>query len=160
MGQRSNLESWKNQSEPGKVLENSLKFVSEKGYEPCLTIEPFTPNVSLDILQTVLYNFPALLTRRICLTIKNFFRVPVNAQVCILYAQKNERDVQFLPMCVLRMQEKSSDQLGDWVWQSLPKNYCNHQGMSFDPPLCHGQEHVYSEGLIQYIQYSKGETWK
>ena len=33
------------------------------------------PNVSRDILDTVLYTFPKVLTRRICVAIKSFFRV-------------------------------------------------------------------------------------
>ena len=31
------------------------------------------PNISMHILHTVLYRFPKVLTRRICLTIKSFF---------------------------------------------------------------------------------------
>ena len=33
------------------------------------------PNISRDILNTVLYTFPKVLTRRICVAIKSFFRV-------------------------------------------------------------------------------------
>ena len=38
----------------------------------CL-IKPLHPNISIHILHTVLYTFPKVLTRRICLTIKSFF---------------------------------------------------------------------------------------
>ena len=31
------------------------------------------PNISMHILHTVLYTFPKVLTRRICLTVKSFF---------------------------------------------------------------------------------------
>ena len=37
------------------------------------TFSPLHPNISLHILHTVLYTFPKVLTRRICLTIKSFF---------------------------------------------------------------------------------------
>ena len=33
---------------------------------------PLHPNISMHILHTVLYTFPVVLTRRICLTIKGF----------------------------------------------------------------------------------------
>ena len=35
-------------------------------------INPLQPNISMDILHTVLYTFPKVLTKRICLTIKSF----------------------------------------------------------------------------------------
>ena len=35
-------------------------------------INPLYPNISSHILRTVLYTFPELLTRRICLKIKSF----------------------------------------------------------------------------------------
>ena len=38
----------------------------------CPDINPFHPNISLHILLTVLYTFPEVLTRRICLIIKRF----------------------------------------------------------------------------------------
>ena len=38
----------------------------------CLIINPLHPNISLHILLTVLYTFPKVLTRRICLIIKSF----------------------------------------------------------------------------------------
>ena len=38
----------------------------------CLIINPLHPNISLYILLTVLYTFPKVLTRRICLIIKSF----------------------------------------------------------------------------------------
>ena len=38
----------------------------------CLDINPLHPNISLHILLTVLYTFPEMLTRRICLIIKRF----------------------------------------------------------------------------------------
>ena len=37
------------------------------------SINPLHPNISMYILHTVLYTFPKVLTRRICLTIKSFF---------------------------------------------------------------------------------------
>ena len=36
-------------------------------------IDHLHPNINMHILHTVLYKFPRLLTRRICLTIKSFF---------------------------------------------------------------------------------------
>ena len=36
-------------------------------------LKPLHPNISMHILHTVLYTFPKVLTRRICLTIKSFF---------------------------------------------------------------------------------------
>ena len=38
----------------------------------CLIINPLHPNISLHILLTVLYTFPKVLIRRICLIIKSF----------------------------------------------------------------------------------------
>ena len=35
-------------------------------------INPLHPNISIDVLHTVLYAFPKVLIRRICLTIKSF----------------------------------------------------------------------------------------
>ena len=35
-------------------------------------LSPLQPNISMLILHTVLYTFPKVLTRRICLTIKSF----------------------------------------------------------------------------------------
>ena len=35
-------------------------------------LNPLHPNISMHILHTVLYTFPKELTRRICLTIKDF----------------------------------------------------------------------------------------
>ena len=37
-------------------------------------VNPLHPNISIHILHTVLYTFPKVLTRRICLPIKSFFR--------------------------------------------------------------------------------------
>ena len=34
------------------------------------------------------------------------FRVPINAQVCVIYAQKMKRTHSFLPKCVLGTQKK------------------------------------------------------
>ena len=47
------------------------------GYQYRTTVKmkvrnPFHPNISMHILHTVLYTFPTVLTRRICLTIKSF----------------------------------------------------------------------------------------
>ena len=36
-------------------------------------LNPLHPNISMYILHTVLYIFPNVLTRRICLAIKSFF---------------------------------------------------------------------------------------
>ena len=44
------------------------KNVNEK-----FNMNPFYPNISMNILHTVLYTFPKILTRRIYLTIKSFF---------------------------------------------------------------------------------------
>ena len=38
------------------------------------TLNPLHPNISIHILLTVLYTLPKVLTRRICLLIKSFFR--------------------------------------------------------------------------------------
>ena len=64
---------------------NFLKYGTRYQYSPidhtmtteyiilkCLNIEPLHPNISLHILLTVLYTFPKVLTRRICLIIKRF----------------------------------------------------------------------------------------
>ena len=37
-------------------------------------VNPFHPNISMHILHTVLFTFPKLLTKRIYLSIKRFFR--------------------------------------------------------------------------------------
>ena len=37
------------------------------------SVNPLHPSISMNILQTVLYRFPKVLTRRICLKIKSFF---------------------------------------------------------------------------------------
>ena len=47
------------------------------GYQYRTTVKmkvrnPLHPNISMHILHTVLYTFPRVLTRRICLTIKSF----------------------------------------------------------------------------------------
>ena len=47
------------------------------GYQYRTTVKmkvrnPLHPNISMHILHTVLYTFPTVLTRRICLTIKSF----------------------------------------------------------------------------------------
>ena len=47
------------------------------GYQYRTTVKmkvknPLHPNISMHILHTVLYTFPKVLTRRICLTIKSF----------------------------------------------------------------------------------------
>ena len=36
-------------------------------------LDPLHPKISMHILHTVLYTFPLVLTRRICLKIKSFF---------------------------------------------------------------------------------------
>ena len=37
------------------------------------SVNPLHPNISMQILPSVLYTFPEVLIRRICLTITNFF---------------------------------------------------------------------------------------
>ena len=37
-----------------------------------ISINPLYPNISIHILHTVLYTFPKVLTRRICLKLKSF----------------------------------------------------------------------------------------
>jgi len=51
--------------------------------------------------------------------------------------QKIKWTPSFLAECILGMQEKSSDMLGNWVWQAPIKNLCDHHGTSFEPPFCH-----------------------
>ena len=36
-------------------------------------VNPLQPDIGMHILHTVLYTFPKVLTRRICLTIKSFY---------------------------------------------------------------------------------------
>ena len=36
-------------------------------------LDPLHPNIGMHILHTVLYTFPKVLTRRICLTVKSFY---------------------------------------------------------------------------------------
>ena len=38
----------------------------------CISINPSYPNIGIQILHTVLFTFPMMLTRRICLTIRSF----------------------------------------------------------------------------------------
>ena len=62
------------------VLENAqavnekllMLLITEYIIIKCPDINPFHPNISLHILLTVLYTFPKVLTRRICLIIKRF----------------------------------------------------------------------------------------
>ena len=51
-------------------------FFSQLLYDivrPIFSIDPLHPIISMHILDTVLYTFPMVLAKRICLTIKNFF---------------------------------------------------------------------------------------
>ena len=64
-----------------------------------------------------------------------------------MYAQKMKRTHSFLPKCVLGTQE-------NWVWPSLPKNLCDHNGMPFEPPFCHSSGHVYTKEFIRFVQPS------
>ena len=41
-------------------------------YFSLILVNPLHPNISMHILHTVLYTFPKVLTRRICLPIKSF----------------------------------------------------------------------------------------
>ena len=50
-----------------KVGTDSVQVILTKVINPLLT------NISMHILHTVLYTFPKMLTRRICLTIKSFY---------------------------------------------------------------------------------------
>ena len=55
------------------ILANRLRVVSQQVDKVlCQVFDPFYPNINTYILQTVLYTFPKVLTRRICLTIKRF----------------------------------------------------------------------------------------
>ena len=42
-----------------------------------VTVDPLHPNIIMHILHTVLYTFPEVLTRRICLLIKSFFLLEI-----------------------------------------------------------------------------------
>ena len=58
-------------------------------------VDPLHPNISMHILHTVLYTFPRMLTRRICLTIKNFFSlrsVPFAWFWCAIEGLCNEKN--------------------------------------------------------------------
>ena len=59
-------------------------------------VNPLHPNISMHILHTVLYTFPKVLTRRICLTIKSFFSlrsVPLFAWFwCVIEGLCNEKN--------------------------------------------------------------------
>ena len=55
------------------ILANRLRVVNQQVDKVlCQVFDPFYPNINTYILQTVLYTFPKVLTRRICLTIKRF----------------------------------------------------------------------------------------
>ena len=62
-------------STPNCKLKNKKKKKKFKDRKE-MNCTPFTflhPNISMHILLNVLYKFPKVLTRRICLTIKHFF---------------------------------------------------------------------------------------
>ena len=52
---------------------------------------PFPPNVIIHILHTVLYTFPRVLTRRICLLIKSFLVLIIISLNTENFAQKTFR---------------------------------------------------------------------
>ena len=54
-----------------KFVDTPRYLVALKWHYCC--ISPLHPNISMHILHTVLHTFTEVLTRRICLTIKNFF---------------------------------------------------------------------------------------
>ena len=54
-----------------KVIEKNLQSKPVGHSE--LSYNPLYPNINMHIFYTVIYTFPKVLTRRICLTIKSFF---------------------------------------------------------------------------------------
>ena len=60
-------------NKPIKVIAITLKITHPILHVSTETINPLQPNITMHILHTVIYPFPKVLTRRICLTIKNFF---------------------------------------------------------------------------------------
>ena len=46
---------------------------------------PLHPNISMHILHTVLYTFPKVLTRRICLTVKSFFYLVIISLILMTF---------------------------------------------------------------------------
>ena len=60
------------QTAPG--ISNSHNIIFEKKkFDMKASFNPLHPNISMHILHTVLYTFPKVLRRRICLTIRTFF---------------------------------------------------------------------------------------
>ena len=59
------------QTAPG--ISNSHNIICEKKIDMNASFNPLHPNISMHILHTVLYTFPKVLRRRICLTIRTFF---------------------------------------------------------------------------------------
>ena len=60
-----------NNDSPEDLYDSKLVAIANKPmHEPH---NPLCPNISINILHAVLYTFPKVLTRRICLTIKNCF---------------------------------------------------------------------------------------
>ena len=58
------------------LLQLCIQYSTYTDYTMFLTLYTLTlqhPNISMHILHTVLYTFPNVLARRICLTIKRFF---------------------------------------------------------------------------------------
>ena len=51
-----------------KLGRNNVKFL-----RPFPAVHPLHSEINMQILHTVFYKFPKVLTRRICLTIKRFF---------------------------------------------------------------------------------------
>ena len=56
-----------------KKLQKTQKSLQWRTTNRILGVNSLHPNISKHILHTVLYTFPKVLTRRICLTIKSFF---------------------------------------------------------------------------------------
>ena len=46
---------------------------------------PLHPNISMHILLTVLYTFPRVLTRRICLTVDSFFYLVIISLILMTF---------------------------------------------------------------------------
>ena len=63
----------------GGVLDSKLRGLDSRPglvyvlHSQAKHFNPLHPNISMHILHTVLYTFPNVLTRRICLTIEKFF---------------------------------------------------------------------------------------
>ena len=52
---------------------NRTAYIEKKAEEVQEDINPLHPNINMRILHTVLYKYPKVLIRRICVTIYSFF---------------------------------------------------------------------------------------